>query len=68
MTDLLVMIGETLKHYPIRAHKASYLGLTLETVSRAFSRLRRNDVVSYDRHDGPMKVDIGRLKPLTGTY
>ena len=51
-----------------RSEIADYLGLTLETVSRAFSRLKRLGVISYDRHDGPMHVAIHRLGPLTGTY
>ena len=51
-----------------RTEIADYLGLTLETVSRAFSRLRQKDVISYERHDGPMVVYMRRLKPLTGTF
>jgi CRP-like cAMP-binding protein len=51
-----------------RSEIADYLGLTLETVSRAFSRLKRLGVISYERHDGPMRVALDRLGPLTGTY
>lgn len=51
-----------------RSEIADYLGLTLETVSRAFSRLKRLGIISYERHDGPMRVAIRRLGPLTGTY
>jgi len=51
-----------------RSEIADYLGLTLETVSRAFSRLKRLGVISYERHDGPMRVAIHRLGPMTGTY
>lgn len=51
-----------------RSEIADYLGLTLETVSRAFSRLKRLGVISYDRHDGPMRVALDRLGPLTGTF
>ena len=51
-----------------RSEIADYLGLTLETVSRAFSKLKRDGVVSYERHDGPMRVYFKRLRPLTGTF
>ena len=47
---------------------ADYLGLTLETVSRAFSQLKRDGVLAYDRADSLMQVNLRRLKPLTGTY
>lgn len=56
-------------HVPMtRSEIADYLGLTLETVSRAFSKLKRDGVVSYERHDGPMRVQFRRLRPLTGTF
>ena len=51
-----------------RSEIADYLGLTLETVSRAFSQLKRSDIIAYERHDGLMQVHIKRLRPLTGTY
>ena len=51
-----------------RSEIADYLGLTLETVSRAFSRMKRDGVLAYDRHDGPMQVNVRRLRPLTGTF
>ncbi len=51
-----------------RSEIADYLGLTLETVSRAFSQLKRDGVLAYERHDGLMRVSIRRLRPLTGTY
>jgi len=51
-----------------RSEIADYLGLTLETVSRAFSNLKRSGIIAYERHDGQMKVHIKRLRPLTGTY
>ena len=50
-----------------RSEIADYLGLTLETVSRAFSQLKREGVIAYERHDGPMTVDLKRLKRLTGS-
>jgi CRP-like cAMP-binding protein len=61
--------GSGLVRVPMtRLEIADYLGLTLETVSRAFSQLKRDGVLSYDRHDSVMQVNIRRLKPLTGTY
>ncbi|WP_372421668.1 helix-turn-helix domain-containing protein [Salinarimonas chemoclinalis] len=51
-----------------RQEIADYLGLTIETVSRAFSALRRSGVIAYDRQD---RVDIGdvcRLCRLTGSH
>jgi len=51
-----------------RSEIADYLGLTLETVSRAFSQLKRDGILDYDRHDGMMRIKIRRLRPLTGTY
>jgi CRP-like cAMP-binding protein len=51
-----------------RSEIADYLGLTLETVSRAFSQLKRDGIIAYERHDGLMRVVLRRLRPLTGTY
>jgi CRP/FNR family transcriptional regulator, anaerobic regulatory protein len=51
-----------------RSEIADYLGLTLETVSRAFSQLRRMKIISYQRHDDLIHVHVDRLRPLTGTY
>lgn len=51
-----------------RSEIADYLGLTLETVSRAFSHLKRDRIIAYERHDGLIRVNIPRLRPLTGTY
>ena len=61
--------GSGLVRVPMtRLEIADYLGLTLETVSRAFSQLKRDGVLSYDRADSLMQVNLRRLKPLTGTY
>ncbi|MFM8700130.1 MAG: helix-turn-helix domain-containing protein [Hyphomicrobiales bacterium] len=61
--------GNGLVRVPMtRLEIADYLGLTLETVSRAFSRLKRDGVLAYDRADSLMQVNLRRLKPLTGTY
>jgi CRP-like cAMP-binding protein len=51
-----------------RSEIADYLGLTLETVSRSFSHLRRENIIAYDRHDGLIHVHVDRIRPLTGTY
>ena len=58
----------TIRVIMTRSEIADYLGLTLETVSRAFSHLKRSGIISYERHDGIMHVHIKRLRPLTGTY
>ncbi len=58
----------TIRVIMTRSEIADYLGLTLETVSRAFSHLKRSGIISYERHDGIMQVHIKRLRPLTGTY
>jgi CRP-like cAMP-binding protein len=41
-----------------RQDMAEYLGLTIETVSRAFSELRRRDVVAIDKHEEVRVNDI----------
>ncbi len=51
-----------------RSEIADYLGLTLETVSRAFSHLKRDSIIAYERYDGLIRVNIPRLRPLTSTY
>jgi CRP-like cAMP-binding protein len=47
---------------------ADYLGLTLETVSRAFSALKRLGVLSYGRHDTVTICDVCSLCRLTGAH
>jgi CRP-like cAMP-binding protein len=49
-----------------RQEIADYLGLTIETVSRAFSELRRRGVVAIDRQDQLMVNDICGICKLTG--
>jgi CRP-like cAMP-binding protein len=56
----------TIRVLMTRSEIADYLGLTLETVSRAFSQLKRDGVIAYHRPDGPMTVDLKGLKRLTG--
>jgi len=50
-----------------RQEIADYLGLTIETVSRAFSQLRRRGVVTIDRQDEVLVNDICGICKLTGT-
>ena len=50
-----------------RQEIADYLGLTLETVSRAFSQLKRDGIVQAARHDEIVVTNVCRLCHLTGT-
>ena len=51
-----------------REEIADYLGLTLETVSRAFSELRRRGIVTTDRHGRLCVNDVCQMCGLTGTH
>jgi len=51
-----------------RQEIADYLGLTIETVSRAFSELRRRGVVAIDRQEQVYVNDICRICKLTGAH
>jgi CRP-like cAMP-binding protein len=51
-----------------RQEIADYLGVTLETVSRAFSQLKREGVLSYGRHDAVTVTNVCRLCRLTGAH
>lgn len=51
-----------------RQEIADYLGLTIETVSRAFSALKRDGVIAYDRQDTVTIGSICRLCRLTGSH
>ncbi len=51
-----------------RQEIADYLGITLETVSRAFSQLKREGVLSYSRHDAVTVTNVCRLCRLTGAH
>ncbi|GHF26588.1 nitrogen fixation regulation protein FixK [Kordiimonas sediminis] len=48
-----------------RADIADFLGLTLETVSRAFSRMKKNGVISIDHAHTINILDRGRLIDLS---
>lgn len=47
---------------------ADYLGLTIETVSRSFARLKRRGIVSISRIDEICIHDVCELCRLTGTH
>jgi len=49
-----------------RQEMADYLGLTIETVSRVFSELRRRGIVTIDRQEHVLVKDVGRMSKLTG--
>ena len=51
-----------------RQEIADYLGLTLETVSRAFSQLKREGFLDYGRHDEVTIVNVCRLCQCTGSH
>src|SRR5215470_16660719 len=51
-----------------RQEIADYLGLTIETVSRAFSELRRRGIVTIDRQEQVLVKDICRVCKLTGAH
>lgn len=50
-----------------RQEIADYLGLTLETVSRAFSQLKKDGILQAPRHDEIIVTNVCRLCHLTGT-
>ncbi len=51
-----------------RQEIADYLGLTIETVSRAFSALRRAGTIAYDRQDRVVIPSVCKLCRLTGSH
>ncbi|TVR09911.1 MAG: transcriptional regulator [Salinarimonadaceae bacterium] len=51
-----------------RQEIADYLGLTIETVSRSFSALKRGGVVAYERQDSVTIPQVCRLCRMTGSH
>lgn len=51
-----------------RQEIADYLGLTLETVSRAFSELRRRGIIAIDKQEEVRVHDVCRICQLTGAH
>ena len=49
-----------------RQEIADYLGLTIETVSRSFSDLRRRGVIAMERQDLILIADMSAITALTG--
>jgi CRP/FNR family transcriptional regulator len=50
-----------------RQEIADYVGVTLETVSRAFSKLRRLGVITIEKQEEVLVNDVRRMCRLTGT-
>jgi len=60
--------GTSLRLAMSRQEIADYLGLTIETVSRTFTKLKRLGVVSISRLDEIRVHDICQLCRMTGTH
>jgi CRP/FNR family transcriptional regulator len=51
-----------------RQEIADFLGLTIETVSRVLSDLKRRGVISIERNDRIRLVDVCRVCKMTGIH
>jgi CRP/FNR family transcriptional regulator, anaerobic regulatory protein len=63
-------LGYASTHFNLRMTRediGSYLGLTLETVSRLFSRLQRDGMIVARQREVELK-DVGRLRELVGHW
>lgn len=49
-----------------RTDIADYLGLTIETVSRSFTRLRREDIIGLDGAHHVTLLDVAKLREMSG--
>jgi CRP-like cAMP-binding protein len=50
-----------------RQEIADYLGLTIETVSRSFSELKRRGLIDFDKNDWVRVTDLEGIDQLSGT-
>ena len=50
-----------------RQEIADYLGLTIETVSRSFSELKRRGLIDFDKNDWVRVTDLQGVDQLSGT-
>lgn len=50
-----------------RQEIADYLGLTIETVSRSFSELKRRGLIDFDKNDWVRVTDLQGIDNLSGT-
>jgi CRP/FNR family transcriptional regulator, anaerobic regulatory protein len=51
-----------------RQEIADFLGLTVETVSRALSELQRRGIVMIDRREHLHVIDVRKICLLTGAH
>ena len=65
LQGLTEMTSGSMKLYLTRQEIGDYLGLTLETVSRAFSKLRDMRVIAVLGSDSVAIIDEERLRELT---
>ena len=51
-----------------RQEIADFLGLTIETVSRVLSDLKRRGIIAIERNDRIRLVDVCRVCKMTGIH
>ncbi|MEN0002233.1 MAG: helix-turn-helix domain-containing protein, partial [Pseudomonadota bacterium] len=51
-----------------RADMADFLGLTIETVSRQLTKMRRSGVISIENNRVVTVMSLSRLKAATGSF
>ncbi|ESR26433.1 helix-turn-helix domain-containing protein [Lutibaculum baratangense] len=60
--------GEVIRLNLSRQEIADYLGLTIETVSRSFTELRKRGAIALDRQDTVRLTDRGALGEIAGNF